>query len=208
MALTLYRRHRLACEGGHEEDARSGEFEEGRRGWKKCACLIHVSGTLGGKFSRKQTGKSDWDEAKAVVAVWQAAQSWEGPVQIDEPAPPAPPVPDGRITIVRAIQAFTAEFQGHSHSTQKNYRLLLAKLKAFSDHRGFVMLDQWGPIDVREFRAAARIAEGKDIKLTRIERFEFYERAKAAFAVVATGETRLYGCVLVRKGIIRPAGVS
>ena len=64
------------------------------------------------------------------------------------------------------------------------------------------------PEPVREFRAAARIAEGKDIKLTRIERFEFYERAKAAFAVVATRETRLYGCVLVRKGIIRPAGVS
>ena len=35
------------CEGKHAEDARSGEFEEGRRGWKKCACLIHVSGTVG-----------------------------------------------------------------------------------------------------------------------------------------------------------------
>ena len=164
MALTLYRRHRLACEGGQPEDARSGEFEEGRRGWKKCACLIHVSGTLGGKFSRKQTGKSDWDEAKAVVAVWQAAKSWEGPVQIDEPAPPAPTVPDGRITIERAIQAFTAEFQGHSHSTQKNYRLLLAKLKAFSDHRGFVMLDQWGPIDVREFRTGWAVSPQTAVK--------------------------------------------
>lgn len=47
------------------EDTRSGEFEEGPRGWKKCACLIHVSGTLGGKFNRRQTGKSDWEEAKA-----------------------------------------------------------------------------------------------------------------------------------------------
>ena len=28
--------------------------------------------------------------------------------------------------------------------------------------------------------------------------------ATAAFAVVATGETRLYGCILVRKGVIRP----
>ena len=71
MALKLYRRHRKECEGGHPEDARSGEFEEGRRGWKKCACLIHVSGTLGGKFNRKQTGKSDWDEAKSLVASWE-----------------------------------------------------------------------------------------------------------------------------------------
>jgi len=64
MALKLYRRHRTECEGGHPEDARSGEFEEGRRGWKRCACLIHVSGTLGGKFNRKQTGKSEWVKPK------------------------------------------------------------------------------------------------------------------------------------------------
>jgi len=38
MALKLYRRHRIECEGGHSEDARTGEFEEGRRGWKRCGC--------------------------------------------------------------------------------------------------------------------------------------------------------------------------
>jgi integrase len=153
MTLTLYRRHRTKCEGGHDEDARSGQFEEGRRGWKKCACLIHVSGSLGGKFRRRDTGRSDWAEAKAVVASWEAAQSWDGPAPA-EPAP-APAVPDGRITIDRAIQAFTAEFQEHAATnTQKKYRLLLGKLKAFADTKGYVMLDQWGPIDVREFRAS------------------------------------------------------
>lgn len=123
-----------------------------------------MSGTLGGKFSRKQTGKADWDEAKAVVAVWQAAQSWEGAAQIVEPAPQAPAILDGRIAIVRAIQAFTAEYQRHSASTQKNYRLLLAKLKAYSDHRGFVMLDQWGPSDVREFRASWSVSPQTAVK--------------------------------------------
>src|SRR5580658_1357793 len=129
MALTLYRRHRPECEGGRGEDSRSGEFEEGRRGWKKCACLIHVSGTLGGKFSRKQTGKSDWDEAKAVVAIWEAARSWDNPATIQ--APPAPEPAPGRITIARAFHAFTAEYQAHAPNTQKNYRLLLAEMKAF-----------------------------------------------------------------------------
>jgi hypothetical protein len=76
MALKLFRRHRKECEGSHPEDARSGEFEEGRRGWKRCACIIHVSGTLSGKFNRKQTGKSDWDEAKAVAEGWEKAGSW------------------------------------------------------------------------------------------------------------------------------------
>ena len=36
-----------------------------------------------------------------------------------------------------------------------------------------------------------------------IERFAFYERAKKAFAVVATGETRLYGNLILKKGVIR-----
>jgi len=35
-----------------------------------------------------------------------------------------------------------------------------------------------------------------------IERFEFYERAKKAFAVVATGEGALYANVLIRKGVV------
>jgi len=56
MVLKPYRRHRKKCEGGHSEDARTCQFEGGRRGWQKCRCLIHVSGPLGGKFSRKQTG--------------------------------------------------------------------------------------------------------------------------------------------------------
>jgi len=35
-----------------------------------------------------------------------------------------------------------------------------------------------------------------------IERFEFYERAKKAFAVVATGEGALYANVMIRKGVV------
>ncbi|MFP3043227.1 L-fucose mutarotase [Treponema primitia] len=36
----------------------------------------------------------------------------------------------------------------------------------------------------------------------RIERFAFYERAKKAFAVVMTGETRTYGNIILKKGVI------
>ncbi|XP_030297365.1 fucose mutarotase isoform X2 [Sparus aurata] len=35
-----------------------------------------------------------------------------------------------------------------------------------------------------------------------VERFAFYERAKKAFAVVATGETALYGNLILKKGVI------
>ncbi|XP_021073381.1 fucose mutarotase isoform X2 [Mus pahari] len=36
----------------------------------------------------------------------------------------------------------------------------------------------------------------------KIERFEFYERAKKAFAVVATGEMALYGNIILKKGTL------
>ncbi|MBS1800408.1 MAG: L-fucose mutarotase [Acidobacteria bacterium] len=39
----------------------------------------------------------------------------------------------------------------------------------------------------------------------RIDRFAFYERARNAFGVLMTGETRLYGCLIIKKGVIEIA---
>ncbi|GGA67459.1 L-fucose mutarotase [Edaphobacter acidisoli] len=36
----------------------------------------------------------------------------------------------------------------------------------------------------------------------RIDRLAFYERARNAFGVLMTGELRLYGCLIIRKGVI------
>lgn len=36
-----------------------------------------------------------------------------------------------------------------------------------------------------------------------LERFSFYERAEKAFAVVQTGERRLYGNIILKKGVIK-----
>ena len=60
------------------------------------------------------------------------------------------------------------------------------------------------PEVVREFQISLNNAEERKIKMDRIDRFAFYERTRSAFAVVATGETRLYGCILIKKGVIRP----
>uniref|UniRef100_H2UEF9 Mitochondrial ribosome-associated GTPase 1 n=1 Tax=Takifugu rubripes TaxID=31033 RepID=H2UEF9_TAKRU len=46
---------------------------------------------------------------------------------------------------------------------------------------------------------------GSQSSLELVERFAFYERAKKAFAVVATGESALYGNLILKKGVI-PAG--
>lgn len=47
-------------------------------------------------------------------------------------------------------------------------------------------------------------AEGGDVGVEMIERFAFYDRAKKAFAVVATGESALYGNIILKKGVLPP----
>ncbi|KAL5016156.1 hypothetical protein ScPMuIL_005745 [Solemya velum] len=44
-------------------------------------------------------------------------------------------------------------------------------------------------------------AEGKEMNIDYVERFQFYERAKKAFAVVHTGETAQYGNIILKKGV-------
>jgi len=39
-------------------------------------------------------------------------------------------------------------------------------------------------------------------KMQQIERFEFYERAKRAYAVVMTGESALYANIILKKGVV------
>ena len=57
----------------------------------------------------------------------------------------------------------------------------------------------------QEFRDLLGSHEPNVCKLGSIERFAFYERVKRCFAVVVTGERRLYGNIILKKGIIRPA---
>ena len=49
---------------------------------------------------------------------------------------------------------------------------------------------------------AAEQAEGGTVKMGSIERFAFYERARECYAVIACGETRPYGCFMLKKGVI------
>lgn len=47
-------------------------------------------------------------------------------------------------------------------------------------------------------------AEGRHRPMVGVERFDFYKRAREAYAVIQTGERRFYGCFLLRKGVIAP----
>lgn len=52
------------------------------------------------------------------------------------------------------------------------------------------------------YRAAIERHQPGMAKIERVERFAFYERAREAFAVVATGETAKYGNVILVKGLV------
>lgn len=54
----------------------------------------------------------------------------------------------------------------------------------------------------REVQAEIDRVAGRPLAMAGIERFDFYAAAEQAFAVVQVGDTRSYGCFLIRKGVI------
>jgi L-fucose mutarotase len=56
----------------------------------------------------------------------------------------------------------------------------------------------------KEVQAVVDKAEGKSLPLGIDSRFDFYARADKAYAVIVTGETRFYGCFILKKGVIPP----
>lgn len=65
--------------------------------------------------------------------------------------------------------------------------------------------DKTKPAIWEEFRAtlAARVTQAPEIAF--LERFEFYDRARQAYAIVATGERALYANLILKKGVV-PVG--
>jgi L-fucose mutarotase len=61
--------------------------------------------------------------------------------------------------------------------------------------------DTLDPEVERAFRAAMEKHTGAPVTIERVERFAFYDRARAAFAVVMTGETAQYGNIILKKGV-------
>lgn len=45
-----------------------------------------------------------------------------------------------------------------------------------------------------------------DVHIASLERFAFYEHSRSCFAIVQTGETALYGNLIIKKGVVLDAG--
>lgn len=82
-------------------------------------------------------------------------------------------------------------------------------LDTFVDRAAFVMQPVspegaeppiWG-----RFRELLGRHEGRSVELELVERFAFYERARQAYAIVATSETALYANLILKKGVVAPS---
>lgn len=60
------------------------------------------------------------------------------------------------------------------------------------------------PVIWDTYREILNRYEPEHCEIEFIERFAFYERAKKAYAVIATGETAIYANVLLKKGVVLP----
>jgi L-fucose mutarotase len=88
--------------------------------------------------------------------------------------------------------------------------LSLLPLDGHSEHKAWLMEVVPGdPVGTPQiWDTYARITRKHEQKFNgfgSVERFAFYERAKQAYAIIATGESALYANIILRKGVVSPA---
>jgi len=62
--------------------------------------------------------------------------------------------------------------------------------------------DDYQPEIWPEYERIIREREG-NFAIEKVERFAFYERAKKAYAIIATGESALYANIILKKGVVK-----
>lgn len=178
MKLNLYRRHRGRCEAGKGRGVTSSELDERRKDWgRRCGCEIAMSGVLGGKFSRKTTHASDWENARRVAEAYEQADSWTGKPEV-KPAPPEQTKEEtstpARATIVEACRVYIThqESAGLEPSTLSKHRTLTNRITAFGEGRGYVLIDQFVTGDIDIFWASWKLgARTKGKRLSTLRGF-------------------------------------
>jgi L-fucose mutarotase len=63
--------------------------------------------------------------------------------------------------------------------------------------------DPYKPVIWEEYRKIVKQHETNFTDFDHVERFAFYERAKKAYAVLATGEMALYANIILKKGVVK-----
>ena len=62
--------------------------------------------------------------------------------------------------------------------------------------------DPYKPLIWEDYKKIIQGSKEPFKEFDKIERFAFYERAKKAYAVIATGESALYANIILKKGVV------
>ena len=83
--------------------------------------------------------------------------------------------------------------------------LTVIPLDTYSDSNFMLMKTTKGDPTPSIWKEYEKIAKSLDkhVKKEMIERFAFYERSKKAYLVIETGEERIYGNIIIKKGVIK-----
>jgi site-specific recombinase XerD len=150
--LVLHKRHTKRCAEARSSAESGKTVDQLRvdRGHRRCACPIHVEGTLRlDGFVRKATGEVKWERAEALKKSWEEA----GTVGVVAP-PPTNPGPERPPMIEHVVQQFMNDRKacGLAPGTLKKYRQFSDLLKEFCEQSGIVYITQFGTDQGREFR--------------------------------------------------------
>ena len=93
---------------------------------------------------------------------------------------------------------------GHNVSELLEAILKLFPLDTYSTPVFLMEKVKGDPVSTPIWDEYKAIVKGFDetASIEHIERFAFYERAKSAFAVIATGEKALYANIILKKGVV------
>ncbi|HWQ78377.1 MAG TPA: RbsD/FucU domain-containing protein [Anaerovoracaceae bacterium] len=95
---------------------------------------------------------------------------------------------------------------GHTVCELLDAILTVFPLDSYSEVQASVMQvmpgDPYVPVIWEDFKAIVNQHEAVNNKFGDIERFEFYNRAKKAYAVVQTSDKALYANILLTKGVL------
>ena len=102
--------------------------------------------------------------------------------------------------------AIVIRMDGHGTSEILEAVLQLFPLDTYVDAPVTLMQvvpgDNVDPVIWKDYEKVIRKHES-DKKIENIGRFEFYDRAKKCYAVVATGESALYANIILKKGVVK-----
>ena len=115
-----------------------------------------ASGTLQKRYKRQSTGAWEWEQARAIVEAWERSGTWGKVDSLPQAVPPPTDNPTDRITIEQASQAFLDKIstKGFELVTESEYRTFMRQLRAFTDGKGYVYVDQLTMVDMDRFYAS------------------------------------------------------